>query len=56
LVEPAAGVKAAIAPVEGMDDQGMLSANTGINAGSVIERDVDVLGRRENLASRMAPT
>jgi adenylate cyclase len=48
------GVEAALDLVEAMTDEGALSPHAGINAGRVIERDLDVFGQTVNLASRIA--
>src|SRR4029450_1457925 len=40
--------------VEALTDEGALSPPAGINAGPVIERDLDVFGQTVNLASRIA--
>jgi adenylate cyclase len=52
--ESSLGVRAALDLVDQMNDEGALSVHAGIDAGSVIERDMDVFGRTVNLASRIA--
>jgi adenylate cyclase len=48
------GVEVALELVEAMTDEGALTPHAGINAGPVIERDLDVFGQTVNLASRIA--
>ena len=48
------GVGAALDLVETMTGEGALSPHAGIDAGPVIERDLDVFGQTVNLASRIA--
>jgi adenylate cyclase len=52
--EPVLGVDAALDLVETMSGEGAVAAHAGIDAGPVIERDLDVFGRTVNLASRIA--
>jgi adenylate cyclase len=54
LGDATAGVEAALDLVEAMSDEGALWLHAGINAGPVIERDLDVFGHTANLASRIA--
>ena len=54
LGDATVGVEAALDLVETMTDEGALSPHAGINAGPVIERDLDVFGQTVNLASRIA--
>jgi class 3 adenylate cyclase len=54
LGDATVGVEAALDLVEAMTVEGALSPHAGINAGSVIERDLDVFGQTVNLASRIA--
>jgi class 3 adenylate cyclase len=54
LTDAAAGVTAALDLVETMSGEGALSSHAGVDAGPVIERDLDVFGQTVNLASRIA--
>ena len=54
LGDATVGVEAALDLVEAVTDEGALSPHAGINAGPVIERDLDVFGQTVNLASRIA--
>jgi adenylate cyclase len=54
LGDATAGVDAALDLVEVVSDEGALWLHAGINAGPVIERDLDVFGHTANLASRIA--
>jgi class 3 adenylate cyclase len=54
LPDPIAGVQAALELIEAMNREGLASAHAGIDAGPVVERDLDVFGRTVNLASRLA--
>jgi class 3 adenylate cyclase len=54
LRDATVGVEAALDLVEAMTGEGALSPHAGINAGPVIERDLDVFGQTVNLASRIA--
>jgi adenylate cyclase len=48
------GLKAAMTLVRSMGVDGGLPAHAGVDAGPVIERDLDLFGRTVNLASRLA--
>jgi adenylate cyclase len=48
------GLKAAVALVRILSEDGSLSAHAGVHAGPVIERDLDLFGRTVNLASRLS--
>ena len=52
LADATVGVEAALELVEGLSVERALSPHAGINAGPLIERDLDVLGQTVNLASR----
>jgi adenylate cyclase len=54
FLDPSAGVEAALELVETMSGEGPPYARAGIDAGPVVERDLDVFGRTVNLASRIA--
>ena len=54
LADATAGVHAAVDLVEMMSGRGALSAHAGVDAGPVIERDLDVFGQTVNVASRIA--
>jgi class 3 adenylate cyclase len=54
LGDATVGVEAALDLVETMTDEGAFSPHAGINAGPVIERDLDVFGQTVNVASRIA--
>ena len=54
LGDATVGVEAVLELVEAMTDEGSLSPHAGINAGPLIERDLDVFGQTVNLASRIA--
>lgn len=54
LRDPIAGVAAALDLVETMRRDGLPSARAGIDAGPVIQRDLDVFGGTVNRASRIA--
>jgi hypothetical protein len=46
LTDATSGVHAALDLVDTMSWEGALSPHAGVHAGSVIERDLDVFGRR----------
>jgi adenylate cyclase len=48
------GLNAALALVQALSTDGGVSAHAGVQAGPVIERDLDLFGRTVNLASRLA--
>jgi adenylate cyclase len=48
------GLNAALALVQALNTDGRVSAHAGVQAGPVIERDLDLFGRTVNLASRLA--
>jgi adenylate cyclase len=48
------GLNAALALVDALSTDGRVSAHAGVQAGHVIERDLDLFGRTVNLASRLA--
>jgi class 3 adenylate cyclase len=48
------GLNAALALVHALSMDGRVSAHAGVQAGHVIERDLDLFGRTVNLASRLA--
>jgi class 3 adenylate cyclase len=54
LADATAGVHAALDLVEMMSGEGALSSHAGVDAGPVIERDLDVFGQTVNVASRIA--
>lgn len=54
LGDATVGVEAALDLVDVMTEEGALSPHAGINAGPVIERDLDVYGQTVNMASRIA--
>jgi class 3 adenylate cyclase len=54
LRDAAAGVTTALDLVETLSGEGALSSHAGVDAGPVIERDLDVFGQTVNRASRIA--
>jgi class 3 adenylate cyclase len=54
LADASVGLDAALDLVETMSGEGALSSHAGVDAGPVIERDLDVFGQTVNLASRIA--